>query len=196
MSLNVLKHKTNALYLKNKSKSSQKNKYMKPQFMNCCNVNETHVLLNHGFSVNGGLRTNTYIGKQYLMSSPNMQYTSNSQFVKPSVVNHSAHIKRKIARTKDIVKPIDSGTNMNHSQGSYIERIKSCNSDIFDVNQDNKYKNLKKDCKNCKPQDLIYTKNTKQPLSMEEYINYKKKPCLKDIPNTKGIGKTSCVMLG
>ena len=197
MSLNVLKHKTNALYLKNKSKSSKQSKYIKPQFMNCCNVNNTHTLSNNGFSVNGGLRSNTYIGKQYLMSSPNMQYTSNSQYVKPSVVNHSAHIKRKLARTKDVVKPIDSGTNKcdNHSQGAYIERIKSCNSDIFDVNQDHKYENMKKDCKNCKPQNVIYTKNTKQPLSMEDYINYKKKQCLKDIPKTKGTGKTSCVIL-
>lgn len=195
MSLNVLKNKTNALYLKNKSKSSKQNKYFKPQFMNCCNVNKTHFLSNNGFSVNGGLRPNTYIGKQYLMSSPNMQYDSNSQYVKPSVVNHSAHIKRKIARAKVVVKPIDSGTIMNHSQGSYIERIKSCNSDIFDVNQDHKYENMKKDCKDCKPQDVIYTKNTKQPLSMEEYINYKKKPCLKYIPKTRGIGKTSCVIL-
>ena len=197
MSLNVLKHKTNALYLKNKSKSSKQSKYIKPQFMNCCNVNKSPILSNNGFYMNGGLRSNTYIGKQYLMSSSNMQYTSNSQYVKPSVVNHSAHIKRKLARTKDIVKPIDSGTNKsdNHSQGAYIERIKSCKSDIFDVNQDYKYENMEKDCKNCKPQYVIYTKNTKQPLSMEDYINYKKKPCLKDIPNKKGIGKTSCVIL-
>lgn len=197
MSLNVLKHKTNALYLKNKSKTSKQCKYIRPQFMNCCNVNTTPFLSNSGFSINGGLRSNTYIGKQYLMSSPNMQYTSNSQYIKPSVVNHSAHIKRKLSRTKDVVKPIDSGTNKsdNHSQGAYIERIKSCNSDIFDVNQDHKYENMKKKCENCKPKDVIYAKNTKQPLTMEEYINYKKKPCLKDIVKTKGIGKTSCVIL-
>ena len=197
MSLNVLKHKTNALYLKNKSKSSKQDKYIKPQFMNCCNVNKTHFLSNNGFSVNGSLRANTYIGKQYLMSSPNMQYASNSQYVKPLVVNHSAHIKRKLARTKNIVKPIDCGTNKsdNHSQEAYIERIKSCNSDIFDVNKDYKYENMEKDCNNCKPKNVIYVKNTKQPLSMEEYINYKKKPCLKHISKTKGIGKTSWVIL-
>jgi hypothetical protein len=195
MSLNVLKQKTNALYLKNKSKSSKQSKFIKPQFMNCCNIYKNYILSNNGFYVNGGLRSNTYIGKQYLTSSPNMRYTSNSQFVKPSVVNHSTHIKRKLAHIKVVVKPIDSGTIVNHSQGTYIERIKSCNSDVFDVNQDHKYENMKKNCKKCNPQDVIYTKNTKQPLSMEEYINYKKKPCLKDIPKTKGIGKTCCVIL-
>lgn len=197
MSLNVLKHKTNALYLKNKSKSSLQSKYIKPQFNNCCNINKSYSLSNNGFYINGGLRSNTYIGKQYLNSSPNnMQHIYTSQYIKPSVVNHSAHIKRILSRNNNVVKPIDCGTNKsdNHSQGAYIERIKSCNSNIFDVNQDYKYENITKNCKNCKQQDVIYTKNTKQPLSMEQYINYKKKTCLTVFPKANGIGKTNCVI--
>ena len=195
MSLNVLKHKTNALYLKNKSKPIKQFKYIKPQFINCCNINKNPILSNNGFYLNGGLRSNTYIGKQYLMSSPNMQYDSNSHYVKTSVVNHSVHIKRKLSRIFNVVKPIDNATITNHNQGAYIEKIKSCNSDIFDINQDHKYENIEKVCKNCKPLNVIYTKNTKQPLSMDEYINYKKKICLKNIPKTKGIGKICCVSL-
>jgi len=196
MSLNILKNKTNALYLKNKSKSNNKPKYLRPQFMNCCVDDvKTATLSNQGFSINGGMRPNSYIGKQYIMSSSNFQYNSNSQYIKPSVVNHSAHIRRRLARNKVVVKPIDTSTNSNHTQSSYIEHVKSCNSDIFDVNNDYKYENMKTNCNNCKEKDIIYTKNTKQPLSMEEYINYIKKPCLKDIPNSKGIGKTSCVVL-
>lgn len=194
MSLNVLKHKTNALYLKNKSNTTNKFNYIKPQFTNCCNVIKTFTLANKTFSVNGGVRPNTYVGKQYLMSSSNMQYESNSNYIKPSVVNHSAYIKRKSSRTNNVVKHIDSGTIINHSQSSYIEKIKSCNSDIFDVNQDNKYENMKKTCNNCKDKDIVYTKHTKQPMSMETYIDYKKKQCLlKYTPKTNGIGKTVCV---
>lgn len=196
MSLNILKHKTNALYMKNKSKNRYGSNHhkMKPQFMNCCNLNGPHRNVKNGFSINGGLRPNTYIGKHYLMSSSNMQYDSNSDNVKPSVVNHSAMIRRRLSRIKEVVKPIDSGTNKsdNHSQGAYIEKIKSCNSDIFDVNQDDKYKNLDKNC-NCKEKQVVYTKNTKQPLSSEDYINYLKKPCLKSNAKKIGIGKTSCV---
>jgi hypothetical protein len=190
MSLNTLKHKTNALYLKNKNKSTSKNKYMKPQFMNCCNLNQMPTLVEHGFSINGGFRPNSYIGKQYLMSASNMLYNSNSNYIKPSVVNHSAFIRRKISRNKEIVKPIECGTNKagNHSQGAYIEKIKSCNSDIFDINRDDKFLNIELNCKNCKEKQIVYTKNTKQPLSMNQYMDFIKKPCLKSTPKSIGIG--------
>lgn len=111
MSLNILKKKTDALYMKNRSKSqNSKPKYIRPQFMNCCRNNEEAILsYNNGFSINGGLRPNTYIGKQYLMSSSTVheKYDSNSAYIKPSVVNYSSHIKRKLARNKEVVKPID-----------------------------------------------------------------------------------------
>lgn len=204
MSLNILKNKTNALYMKNRSKNTNsKTKYIKPQFMNCCGNNDAYSLSNsNGFSINGGLRPNTYIGKQYLMSSSNGvdMYNSNSKYIKPSVVSHSSHIRRKLARNKEVVKPIDSGTNKsdNHSQGAYIERIKSCNSKIVDVNEDHKYENMykNKDCNSeCKKPYFNFVKKTKQPLSANEYIDMLKTPCIKDFVKTNGIGKTSCVVL-
>ena len=200
MSINVLKNKTNALYLKNKSKKINKPTFIRNQFMNCCQNNEITELSNEAklFSINGGTRSNSYVGKQYLMSSLKIQnqYDSNSEYIKPSVVNHSSHIKRKLARNQEVVKPIDSGTNKsdNHSQGAYIERKKTCNSHIFDVNQDEKYKQfVGKNCENCKEKDIMYTKRIKQPLSMEDYISYKKMSCLQTFTKAKGIGKTSCV---
>lgn len=196
MSLNVLKLKTNALYLKNK-KQNNLNLFVRPQFMGCCN-NNYFSMSNHGFFLNGGFRPNSYIGKQYLMSSNNLNHISNSNYIKPSVINHSSYIKRKLLQNKNFVKPINCGTNKsdNHSQGVYIDRIKSCNSDIFDINKSYLYQNdsqTQSSCNICSKKYFNMVKNTKQPLTMENYITYRKKHCIKNLPPYQAIGKSCYV---
>ena len=196
MSLNVLKHKTNALYLKNSSKKRQgKTTYMRPQFSLCCKPSGLR-LASYGFSINGGLRPNTYIGKHYMMSKssqPSLKITDPSHNIKPSVVNHSTLLRRKLRQNGNYVKPIDCGTNKsdNHSQGAYIEKIKSCNSDLLDINRGDKYNNVNAQ-QNCDC-PIIMSKRLKEPLTAAEYLHYLKKPCLKNTPASQGIGKTRCV---
>lgn len=177
MSLHILSKKSNILHSKtnnNSSSSTKKNSNFK-RFSNCCHnvlpvvddATNTNI-----FSINDGSHKLRYIGKEYLNRQNKHNTCTRPSILKPSVINHSSYLKKRVLSEGNVV----SNRFSNKSQTDYIHDITT---DV--TSKDNsefiKNKNIQTSpiCKNGCP--MNYVKRIKTLNDYQEYLLLLKQNC-------------------